>query len=166
MDISRGEKLEFDINSLKMLNQYSDISEEEEVTIQCYGLEEVVIEKMAALMGRTLPRDLYDFEYLTNTEGIDLSGDQTINEFSDICKTDLENIFFVIDGSSEIKDGKTFQIPSMMQTGKKDGMLVLDDSIEELLKADIISAKDACAIAVKPERFKMQLDKEEKEQEA
>ena len=23
-------------------------------------------------MGRTLPRDLYDFEYLTNTEGIEL----------------------------------------------------------------------------------------------
>lgn len=72
MDISRGEKLGFDVKSLKMLNQYSDISTEEEITIQCYGLEEVVIEKMAALMGRTIPRDLYDFEYLTNTEGIDL----------------------------------------------------------------------------------------------
>jgi predicted nucleotidyltransferase component of viral defense system len=37
-----------------------------------YCLEEVVIEKMAALMGRTIPRDLYDFEYLTNNEGIKL----------------------------------------------------------------------------------------------
>jgi predicted nucleotidyltransferase component of viral defense system len=63
-DISKGEKLEFDVENLKMLNQYSDIAEEEEVTVQCYGLEEVVIEKMAALMGRTIPRDLYDFEYL------------------------------------------------------------------------------------------------------
>lgn len=71
-DISKGEKLEFDVKNLKMLNQYSDIAEEEEVTVQCYGLEEVVIEKMAALMGRTIPRDLYDFEYLTNNEGIEL----------------------------------------------------------------------------------------------
>lgn len=72
MDISKGEKLEFEIENLEMLNQYSDITEEEEVIVQCYGLEEVVIEKMAALMGRTIPRDLYDFEYLTNNEGIEL----------------------------------------------------------------------------------------------
>jgi len=55
-----------------MLNQYSDIEEEGDIIIQSYGLEEIVIEKMAALMGRTIPRDLYDFEYLTNTEGVDL----------------------------------------------------------------------------------------------
>lgn len=72
MDISKGEKLEFDVEHLKMLNQYSDIAEEEEVTVQCYGLNEIVIEKMAALMGRTIPRDLYDFDYLTNNEGIEL----------------------------------------------------------------------------------------------
>jgi predicted nucleotidyltransferase component of viral defense system len=72
MDISKGEKLEFDVKNLEMLNQYSDIAEEEEVMVQCYSLEEVVIEKKAALMGRTIPRDLYDFEYLTNNEGIEL----------------------------------------------------------------------------------------------
>jgi predicted nucleotidyltransferase component of viral defense system len=55
-----------------MLNRYSDIADEDEVTIQCYGLEEIVVEKMTALMGRTIPRDLYDFEYLTNTVGIEL----------------------------------------------------------------------------------------------
>jgi len=71
-DISKGEKLVFDVERLNMLNQYSDIEEEEDVTIKCYGLEEIVIEKMAALMGRTIPRDLYDFEYLTNNEGIEL----------------------------------------------------------------------------------------------
>jgi hypothetical protein len=31
-----------------------------------------VIEKMTALMGRIIPRDLYDFGYLTNNEGIEL----------------------------------------------------------------------------------------------
>ena len=56
-DISRGEKLEFDVERFPMFNQYSDIDEEEKVTIQCYSLEEIVIEKMAALMGRTIPRD-------------------------------------------------------------------------------------------------------------
>jgi len=72
MDISKGEKLEFEVMNLAMHNQYSDITEEEEIIVQCYSLEEVVIEKMAALMGRTIPRDLYDFEYLTNNEGIEL----------------------------------------------------------------------------------------------
>ena len=71
-DISKGEKLEFEVKRSIMLNRYSDIADEDEVTIQRYGFEEIVIEKMAALMGRTIPRDLYDFEYLTNTVGIEL----------------------------------------------------------------------------------------------
>ena len=71
-DISRGERLEFDVEQRNMLDQYSDLAEGGELTIQSYGLEEIVIEKMAALMGRTIPRDLYDFEYLTNMEGIEL----------------------------------------------------------------------------------------------
>jgi len=71
-DISRGEKLESNVEQRKMLNRYSDLAEEGEITIQSYGLKEIVIEKMAALMGRTMPRDLYDFEYLTSMEGIEL----------------------------------------------------------------------------------------------
>lgn len=71
-DISRGERLEFDVEQRNMLDQYSDLAEEGKLTIRSYGLEEIVIEKMAALMGRTIPRDLYDFEYLINTEGIEL----------------------------------------------------------------------------------------------
>ena len=71
-DIGKGEKLEFEVVKKLMLNDYSDLEEEEKVTIISYSLEEIVIEKMAALMGRTIPRDLYDFEYLTNTEGIEL----------------------------------------------------------------------------------------------
>jgi predicted nucleotidyltransferase component of viral defense system len=72
--ISRREKLEFDVEERTMFNQYSDLEEEEELSVLCYSLEEVVIEKMVALMGRTIPRDLYDFEYLTNTEEIELQG--------------------------------------------------------------------------------------------
>lgn len=71
-DIGKGEKLEFEVEKRTMLNNYSDLEEEREINITSYSLEEIVIEKMAALMGRTIPRDLYDFEYLTNTQGIDL----------------------------------------------------------------------------------------------
>ena len=35
-----------------------------------------------------------------------------------------------------IRDGKTFQIPSMMQTGKGVGMRIMDEAILELFNAD------------------------------
>jgi len=44
-----------------------------------------------------------------------------------------------------IRESKTFQIPSAMQTGKKYGMQTLDDAILELLNAKRISADDAYA---------------------
>lgn len=70
LDITRGEQLQFDpVNSLVIQN-YTDV--EEDFLIQSYGLEEIVIEKMTALMGRTEPRDLYDFDYLTTVEQIDV----------------------------------------------------------------------------------------------
>jgi len=69
-DIGKGEKLEFEVVKKPMVNDYSDLEEEDKVIITSYSLEEIVIEKMAALMGRTIPRDLYYFEYLTNIEGI------------------------------------------------------------------------------------------------
>jgi len=42
-----------------------------------------------------------------------------------------------------IREAKTFQIPSMIQTGKKFGMQLLDDSIMELVKRGRISVDDA-----------------------
>ena len=42
-----------------------------------------------------------------------------------------------------IRESKTFQIPSMIQTGKKYGMQLLDDSIMELLNKGWISAEEA-----------------------
>ncbi|MDY7036994.1 MAG: type IV pili twitching motility protein PilT, partial [Thermodesulfobacteriota bacterium] len=42
-----------------------------------------------------------------------------------------------------IREGKTFQIPSMIQTGKKYGMQSLDDAIMDHLLAKRISADDA-----------------------
>lgn len=42
-----------------------------------------------------------------------------------------------------IREGKTFQIPSMIQTGKKYGMQSLDDAIMDHLKSKRIGADDA-----------------------
>lgn len=68
IDITRGEVLETEIESKSIFRIYSDL--EEGFVLQCYSLSEVLIEKMAALMGRTEPRDLYDFWYLTEVERI------------------------------------------------------------------------------------------------
>lgn len=72
VDATRGEKLEFPIENLSVIHDYEDLNEEDDFIVQCYGLNEIVIEKMVALIGRTVPRDLYDFEYLTNEKGIEI----------------------------------------------------------------------------------------------
>jgi predicted nucleotidyltransferase component of viral defense system len=72
VDITRGEKMVFDVENRKVFNQYSDLEEEDEIIIKSYSLNEVLVEKMAALMGRTIPRDLYDFDYLLEEEGLKL----------------------------------------------------------------------------------------------
>ena len=68
IDITRGEILETEVISKSIYRNYSDL--EEDFELPCYSLSEVLIEKMAALMGRTEPRDLYDFWYLTEIEKI------------------------------------------------------------------------------------------------
>ncbi|MDH5373054.1 MAG: ATPase, T2SS/T4P/T4SS family, partial [Acidimicrobiia bacterium] len=45
--------------------------------------------------------------------------------------------------SNLIREGKTFQIPSALQTGRKDGMRTMDSSIVELLAAGKIDPIDA-----------------------
>jgi twitching motility protein PilT len=42
-----------------------------------------------------------------------------------------------------IREGKTFMLPGIIQTGKKLGMKLMDDSIAELFQAGIISAEEA-----------------------
>lgn len=42
-----------------------------------------------------------------------------------------------------IREGKTYQIPSMIQTGRKYGMQSLDDAIMDLLQKKLITADDA-----------------------
>jgi len=60
-----------------------------------------------------------------------------------------------------IRDNKVFQIPSMMQTGKKLGMRIMDESLLELVKEDKISAKTAVQYANNSNLFKAYMPKPE-----
>jgi len=53
-----------------------------------------------------------------------------------------------------IREKKTFQIPSVMQTSKKEGMMVMDDSIAELLSKGIVGLETALQHAEDVERFR------------
>ena len=52
-----------------------------------------------------------------------------------------------------IREGKTYQIPSMLQTGKKYGMQTLDDAIMDLLNRKIISPDEAYTKANEKSKF-------------
>jgi len=47
-----------------------------------------------------------------------------------------------------IRDGKTFQLPSMIQTSKNIGMVTLEQSLSELVKKHIVTKEDAYAKAM------------------
>ena len=53
-----------------------------------------------------------------------------------------------------IREAKTHQIPSMIQTGKKYGMILLDDSIMNLYTKGMVSAEEAYAKANDKGRFR------------
>jgi twitching motility protein PilT len=61
-----------------------------------------------------------------------------------------------------IRDGKVFQIPSMMQTGKGVGMQTMDDALMCLLKDGKISAREAYLHAHSKTAFRPLLEKEQK----
>ncbi len=52
-----------------------------------------------------------------------------------------------------IREAKTYQIPSVMQTGKKYGMQTVDDAIMELLEKKKISAEDAYINCIEKQKF-------------
>ncbi|MBX7061294.1 MAG: type IV pilus twitching motility protein PilT [Pyrinomonadaceae bacterium] len=59
--------------------------------------------------------------------------------------------------SNLIREGKTFQIPSAMQTGKNSGMVVLNDALFELVKKGLVEPKDAYIKAVDKANFETML---------
>ncbi|MCW8893296.1 MAG: type IV pilus twitching motility protein PilT, partial [Deltaproteobacteria bacterium] len=52
-----------------------------------------------------------------------------------------------------IREGKTFQIPSIIQTGRKDGMQLMDQALQELLNANRISIEEARSFAENKNQF-------------
>ena len=67
VDISQDELIYNTPEEKRIINTYSDL--EEEYSIFCYSLGEVIAEKMRSIMQRTAPRDIYDLWYLFEVEG-------------------------------------------------------------------------------------------------
>jgi twitching motility protein PilT len=55
--------------------------------------------------------------------------------------------------SNLIREGKTFQIPSIMQTNRKGGMVTLNDALLELVDARLVEPKEAYMKAVEKAGF-------------
>lgn len=62
--------------------------------------------------------------------------------------------------ASLIREGKTFQVPSVMQTAKGDGMQLMDQHILGLLKAKHISGVEAYRCASDKKAFQAYLPKQ------
>ena len=61
IDFTLNEKVLFNINPLFIQSFYSDIIKKQ---INTYSLEEIMVEKLCAIIGRTEPRDIYDIYFL------------------------------------------------------------------------------------------------------
>ena len=61
--------------------------------------------------------------------------------------------------SNLIREGKTFQIPSAMQTGKSKGMVMLNDALMDLVLKKQVEPRDAYIKAVDKTGFEMLLDR-------
>ena len=55
--------------------------------------------------------------------------------------------------SNLIREGKTFQIPSIMQTNRKTGMVTLNDALLELVDGKVVEAKEAYMKSVEKAGF-------------
>jgi twitching motility protein PilT len=59
--------------------------------------------------------------------------------------------------SNMIREGKTYQLTSIIQTGRKLGMQTLDDSILELLNKGLIDPEEAYYKSIDKEKFSANL---------
>lgn len=66
----------------------------------------------------------------------------------------LEIMFATPAVGNLIRENKTFQLPSVLQTGRKQGMVTMDESIRELLKKGVITPEVARYHAEDPSRMK------------
>ena len=68
-----------------------------------------------------------------------------------VCAVEL--LFCTTAVSSLIRDRKTFQIPSVMQTSRKEGMMLLDQGLLQFVKDGVITPADAFAAANQKDQF-------------
>lgn len=68
VDFTLSEKLIFPVEYKEIHAPYSDAISK---NIASYSLEEILVEKLCAIIGRTEPRDIYDVNYLFRVGGID-----------------------------------------------------------------------------------------------
>ncbi|HEX4385129.1 MAG TPA: type IV pilus twitching motility protein PilT [Myxococcales bacterium] len=61
--------------------------------------------------------------------------------------------------SNLIREGKTFQIPSIMQTQRNAGMVTLNDALYELVKKKVVTPEDALSKAVARSELKALLER-------
>jgi predicted nucleotidyltransferase component of viral defense system len=71
VDVTRGELLLYPLVERPLHAPYSDYPTD--VTLPTYALEEILTEKLCALVGRTEPRDLYDVYWLFERGDVDVS---------------------------------------------------------------------------------------------
>jgi twitching motility protein PilT len=64
-----------------------------------------------------------------------------------------------------VREGKTFQIPSLLQTGKLHGMVTMDQSLLQLCESDLIEPEVALEKALKAETFEPLVAERRKELE-
>jgi twitching motility protein PilT len=61
--------------------------------------------------------------------------------------------------SNLIREGKTFQIPSIMQTGRAAGMVTLNEALVELVKSKVVAPREAYLKAVAKSELKASLER-------
>ncbi|MBI1372428.1 MAG: PilT/PilU family type 4a pilus ATPase [Phycisphaera sp.] len=66
----------------------------------------------------------------------------------------LETLYVTTAVANLIRDSKTYQLPSVMQTGRKVGQKLMDESLDELVQSGTINKEEAIKVAEDPRRFK------------
>ena len=94
-----------------MFDAYSD---QEDCSVQCYSLDEVMTEKMRSLLSRTQPRDYYDLWYLSEMEGMEM----TVHRFEFESKARHKGLD--PDSLQEKLDGKVNVFKSRWESSMKD----------------------------------------------
>jgi twitching motility protein PilT len=59
--------------------------------------------------------------------------------------------------AASIRDGKTFMLPGIMQVGKSQGMVTMDDALKDLVVKDVIEAEEAIQRSSDPELMRKEL---------